>query len=688
MPKKTVLFIITFLIIFSCFSQTNIGKNLHNESIRYQIMEKFSNTLYVGGDGPGNYTIIQNAINNATIGDTIFVYNGTYNQNHLTPSPNEYLVNIHINKSINLIGENKFSTIIDGLKITQYGIHIEEFIDFNEIYINGFTIKNSSLGINFYNNSANIIIESCNIENNTNGLKIQDSDNILFQELNVKNNIMNGFSLMFINNCTIKECNIINNGLVGIDLTPNDGNLCKNNLIFNCNFLNNSKNVNDSNNEDSNKWHNDYINQGNYFDDYNGSDNNYDGIGDFPYQIPGGSSIDNYPLMSLFGPPSAEFNFSVSDRDVIFNATLSYDYSGIIITYNWDFGDGQSSTGMLLEYTYDEYDIYNVTLEVIDDSGLINNITKAVSIVDMVSPDIENFKILPPIQVPGGAVNISSEIFDHAELVEVNLTLKYPDNSIENISIIDNKNGDIYYYDSNYNEIGEYECWIKAIDENGNSEITIPRVFFIAEDFIIDAGGPYFGYLETPLEFHGYAINGIPPYSWYWDFGDGTVSYVKDPFHNYSKTGNYSIFLTVKDITNSTVIDISWVIIEEALNSPPYPPLINGPTFGLSGKTYSYAIVTSDKNNDDIYYEVFWGDGTFNDWLGPYISGDAISISHTWPEKGIYKILIRAKDVYNAISDWSEHQVIIPRSRYFNTLFWSRFVNNFSILQKLIIFIF
>jgi hypothetical protein len=55
----------------------------------------FSTTLYVGGTGPGNYTSIQSAINDATSGDTVFVYSGTYYEN------------IVIDVSINLIGENK-----------------------------------------------------------------------------------------------------------------------------------------------------------------------------------------------------------------------------------------------------------------------------------------------------------------------------------------------------------------------------------------------------------------------------------------------------------------------------------------------------------------------------------------------------------------------------------------------------
>ncbi len=62
------------------------------------------NWLYVGGSGPGNYSRIQDAINDSHDGDTVFVYDDS--------SP--YYENLIVNNSINLKGENKTSTIIDG----------------------------------------------------------------------------------------------------------------------------------------------------------------------------------------------------------------------------------------------------------------------------------------------------------------------------------------------------------------------------------------------------------------------------------------------------------------------------------------------------------------------------------------------------------------------------------------------
>jgi parallel beta-helix repeat protein len=84
--------------------------------------------LYVGGSGPGNYTRIQDAIDNASYGNTVFVFDYS--------SP--YYENIIINKSINLVGENRETTIIDGRELGNI-----VFINQSYASITNFTIINS-----------------------------------------------------------------------------------------------------------------------------------------------------------------------------------------------------------------------------------------------------------------------------------------------------------------------------------------------------------------------------------------------------------------------------------------------------------------------------------------------------------------------------------------------------------------
>ena len=89
---------IVLLLISSIFPMTNS-------------IEISNNIVYVDDDnidGPWDGTIgnpykhIQEAVDNAEDNDTIFVYEGVYNEN------------IYIHKTINLTGENRDTTIIDG----------------------------------------------------------------------------------------------------------------------------------------------------------------------------------------------------------------------------------------------------------------------------------------------------------------------------------------------------------------------------------------------------------------------------------------------------------------------------------------------------------------------------------------------------------------------------------------------
>ncbi len=112
--------------------------------------------LYVGGSGPGNYSNITDAVLDAAAGDTVFVYNDS--------SP-YYEKNIVIDKSIRLIGEDKETTVIDGMGgggssdvLYIYGT--------NGVRVSGFTIRNCSL--NEFDSGIHIQKSSnVNISNNT-----------------------------------------------------------------------------------------------------------------------------------------------------------------------------------------------------------------------------------------------------------------------------------------------------------------------------------------------------------------------------------------------------------------------------------------------------------------------------------------------------------------------------------------
>ncbi len=91
---------------------------------------------------------------------------------------------------------------------------------------------------------------------------------------------------------------------------------------------------------------------------------------------------------------------------------------------------------------------------------------------------------------------------------------------------------------------------------------------------------------------------------------------------------------------------------------PSTPSKPNGPIHGTINRQYMFSSMSTDPNNDQIYYMFNWGDGTSSTWLGPYSSGLTISDSHSWSAIGEYDVTVKAKDINGATSDWSEPQTI------------------------------
>ena len=147
---------LVFAVILLFLSVSVIPSTVTTEVKQINVPTSSGNTLYVGGNGTGNYTRIQYAIDNASDGDTVFVYDDS--------SP--YKEGININKSLNIIGENRETTVIDGEDVfIEDGIIVDIRSDF--VYFSGFTIKNRFKGVElFYMDNSSIINNKfLNVEN-------------------------------------------------------------------------------------------------------------------------------------------------------------------------------------------------------------------------------------------------------------------------------------------------------------------------------------------------------------------------------------------------------------------------------------------------------------------------------------------------------------------------------------------
>lgn len=126
--------------------------------------------------------------------------------------------------------------------------------------------------------------------------------------------------------------------------------------------------------------------------------------------------------------------------------------------------------------------------------------------------------------------------------------------------------------------------------------------------------------------------------------------------------GTHTIYFYVQDNddTWSEPVNATLEIIE---NQPPAPPVIGGESKGKTGEEKAYNFITSDPNGNEIYYLVDWDDDSVAEWIGTYNSDEEVTLIHTWNNRGSYTIRAKAKDPYDAESDWATMEVSMPKSR-------------------------
>jgi parallel beta-helix repeat protein len=117
-------------------------------------------------------------------------------------------------------------------------------------------------------------------------------------------------------------------------------------------------------------------------------------------------------------------------------------------------------------------------------------------------------------------------------------------------------------------------------------------------------------------------------------------------------------------------------------NEPPETPIIDGPTSGKAGLEYNYTFLTTDPEGEHIQYYINWGEKK-EFWLGPYKSGDAVTINHTWIRYGTFTIKAKARDFYGLETDWVTLEVTMPRSRAIKTPLFN-LLQNHPIIYRLI----
>lgn len=564
--------------------------NVFNFFLSVDICSAAGKTIYVKAGGGANYTTIQEAVDAAEQDDEIdeiFVYSGTYNEH------------VEILQDITLTGESKDSVIIDGSGGANEHVVYAHGSDGSEIEfrISGFTIKNAHgtgydcLALSHVNNGEINDNKIMNSEK-SDGIQIDHCSGITISGNTITGNTQgSGINLVVSTNNIINGLNQIQSNQIGVNLYQSQDNRIynnkingntqsgisisqsPNNIFYKNDFLDNGQNAQDPS---TNNWS--YNNEGNYWDDYTGKDENHDGIGDTPYEVDI-DTLDMYPLGYFVGENQQPVAFidSISPSPATQGQTVSFnglgtDNDGTIIEFKWT----SSINGVisnLEDFTYSGLSkgTHTISFSVKDNNG------------DWSTPVTRTLTVNAASQQNHKPTAVIVAVKPNSADYGITITFSGRGTDQDNDNIVDYSwsssidgflSGEPIFTKSDLSS-GDHIISFEVKDENGawsdkvTTYLTINPSSSQNKPPVADAGGPYSGNVNVSLSFNG--SNSYDPdedniVSYEWDFGDGTNSTEANPTHIYSAVGNHTVTLTVTDDHGGKNTDSTYVNIAQPNN--------------------------------------------------------------------------------------------------------------------------
>jgi PKD repeat protein len=254
--------------------------------------------------------------------------------------------------------------------------------------------------------------------------------------------------------------------------------------------------------------------------------------------------------------------FAVEDDTVNFDASNSRDRDGIVLFYEWDFGDGYTDSGVFTSHVYKDAGVYVVTLLITDNEGLKDLDTMTVTIGNIVPTAAIVMDYIPR---PGSVYMDDIIIFD---AVYTDTPSDLP-NLVFQWDFGDSNTKFGAHTTHAYTTPGVYNVVLSVTDEDGTTGSATSTLNVI--NVIPKA---YLTYSQTAFEDEVVYLSGhgldspshIDTLTYNWDFGDGNTGSGRDVTHVYTNEGIYTVTLTVTDDWGDSGSDSITVSV---INPPP-----------------------------------------------------------------------------------------------------------------------
>lgn len=372
----------------------------------------------------------------------------------------------------------------------------------------------------------------------------------------------------------------------------------------------------------------------------------------------GGQAFTTTKVETFNEPPVAVAsadNVKLEGSPVSFDGSDSSDPGrDDVLTYQWDFGDGKSASGVTLAHVYGDNGVYSTTLTVTDDSGDFGTNSVGVTVLnanptaeagaDLTLDEGSNISLpYSGTATDPGADDIltyawdfdyKNGVFDQ-DATGASGTYIYPSldglsdsNSNPLIVALRVRDDDYPFSTTGGGEIGE------ALD---TFKVTIKNL----PPWNVSAGGPYNGVETAPINLSGTAEDApsdVPSLVYEWDLDDNPLTYEragKNVSYTWNNAGNHPVRLRVTDKDGGVGFASTQVTIDNAL---PYAEA-NGPyTATVTSMPITLnAAGSSDPTNDPLTYRWDFGDGIT-------ATTTSITVTHTYSDDRVYAATLLVDD--------------------------------------------
>ncbi len=349
-----------------------------------------------------------------------------------------------------------------------------------------------------------------------------------------------------------------------------------------------------------------------------------------------GLSQETTKIVAIGKSPVASFNYSpehpVRHEQITFNASESYDMNGYIVSYTWDFGDGNITTVTIpiIPHKYAYLATYAVALTVTDNDGYVDTTTQAVKVRGIGYP-VADFLCYPESPSVNEAVTFdASASYDPNGIIAAYLW-DFGDGATELVFL---EPTIIHQYTSP----GTYVVTLTVTDQDGDKDTTSKTTTVRSKPYANFTWSPPIPQIGEVVTFDASAStpNGGTIVSYEWDFGDGNIAVVINPIitHSYQASGGHIVVLNVTDSEGLSSIASNTLKIGQA----PAAYFTYTPEFPITGEAITFDASDSyDLDGNIVSYVWNFGDGNITTVTTPIIT-------HKYIEQGNYTVALTVAD--------------------------------------------